>query len=254
MNDQVERARRFRELHQRGNPVILFNAWDAGSAKAVAEAGAKAIATGSWSVAAADGYEDGEKIPLAVALANLERIVGSVELPVTFDLETGYGDIANAVRQAVAAGAIGFNYEDGRIGEEGLYPIDEQSARIRAARAAADAQIKGVFINARTDMFLRAEASTHSDEMVEEALRRADAYAQAGADGLFVPGLADPAKIARICEKSPLPVNIMGRPGVTKPSELARLGVARISYGPFPYRLAMEALKRAAAEAMVAMT
>lgn len=250
MKNQTELAQRFRQLHRPGKPIVLFNAWDAGSAKAVAETGAKAIATGSWSVAAAFGFEDGEKLPFALALANLERIVNAVELPVTFDVEAGYGDVASAARQAVAAGAIGFNYEDGLIGEKGLQPIEEQSARIRAARAAADELVKGVYINARTDMFLQAEASTHSDAMVEEALRRADAYAQAGADGLFVPGLADPAKIARICEKSPLPVNIMGRPGVTKVSELASLGVARISYGPFPYLLAMESLKRAATEAM----
>lgn len=250
MKDQAERARLFRELHQPGNPVVLFNAWDAGSAKVIAETGAKAIATGSWSVAAAYGYEDGEKIPLPVALANLERIVSCVDLPVTFDLEAGYGDIASALRQAVAAGAIGCNYEDGRIGQEGLHPIAEQSARIREARAAADSVLKGVFINARTDMFLHADPSTHSDAMVEEALLRADAYAQAGADGLFVPGLADPKKIARICKESPVPVNIMLRPGIAKLSDVAKLGVARISYGPFPYRLAMEALKRAAAEAM----
>lgn len=250
MKNQSDMAQRFRELHQRGNPVVLFNAWDAGSAKAVAEAGAKAIATGSWSVAAADGYEDGEKIPFAAALANLERIVSCVDLPVTFDIEAGYGDIAKSVREAIAAGAIGFNYEDGRIGHDGLHPIDEQSARIREARAAADEQLKGVFINARTDMFLHTDPSTHTDAMVEEALQRADAYAKAGADGLFVPGIVEPAKIARICEKSPLPVNIMGKPDVTRPKGLAKLGVARISYGPFPYLLAMEALKNAAAEAM----
>lgn len=250
MKNQAELAQRFRDLHRRGDPVILFNAWDAGSAKAVADAGAKAIATGSWSVAAAQGYADGEKLPLAFAIANLERIVSCVDLPVTIDVEAGYGAIAKTVQQAVTAGAVGINYEDGLIGEEGLQPIEDQSARIREARAAADAIVKGVYINARTDMFLQSDASKHSDAMVDEALRRADAYAKAGADGLFVPGLADPAKIARICENSPLPVNIMGRPGVTKPKELAKLGVARISYGPFPYRLAMDALKRAASEAM----
>lgn len=249
MKNQLELAATFRSLHLPGKPLVLFNAWDPGSAKVVAQTGAKAIATGSWSVAAAYGYEDGEQLPLSLALENLERIVSCVEVPVTVDLEAGYGNIADAARKAIKAGAIGFNFEDGRIGAEGLQPIAAQVERIREARAAADAVVANVFINARTDMFLRAAADEHSDAMVEDALARAIAYAQAGADGLFVPGLSDTQKIRRICEHSPLPVNIMGRPGTTKASELAKLGVARISYGPFPYRLAMDALRQAASEA-----
>jgi 2-methylisocitrate lyase-like PEP mutase family enzyme len=250
MKSQLEGAQLFRVLHQPGDPLVIFNAWDAGSAKVVAETGAKAVGTGSWSVAAAFGYEDGERLPLAEAIANLERIVDSVNLPVTFDLEAGYGDISHAVRAAISAGAIGFNYEDGRMGAEGLEPIEEHAQRIRQARSTADEIIPGVFINARTDMFLRAKPEAHSDAMVEDALARADAYAKAGADGIFVPGLSDPQRIKYICERSPLPVNIMGKPGTTKRAELAKLGVARISYGPFPYRLAMEAFKKAAVEVM----
>lgn len=250
MKSQKDQAQRFRSLHQPGNPFVIFNAWDAGSAKVVAQSGAEAIGTGSWSVAAAFGYEDGEKVPFELVVANLERIVNAVELPVTLDLEAGYGDIVKCVQAAIAGGAIGFNYEDGRIGADGLEPVNEHAQRIRQARATADSIVLGVFLNARTDMFLRAKPDAHSDEMVEEALMRAHAYARAGADGLFVPGLSDPAKIKRICERSPLPVNIMGKPGVTKRSELAKLGVARISYGPFPYRLAMEALSNAASEVM----
>jgi 2-methylisocitrate lyase-like PEP mutase family enzyme len=136
------------------------------------------------------------------------------------------------------------------MGAEGLEPIEEHAQRIRQARSAADALVAGVYLNARTDMFLRAKPELHSQAMVEEALARADAYAKAGADGLFVPGLSDPEKIRFICDRSPLPVNIMGKPGATKRAELAALGVARISYGPFPYRLAMEALKKAAEEGM----
>lgn len=128
--------------------------------------------------------------------------------------------------------------------------MDAHAQRIRLARSAVNALVAGVFINARTDMFLRSKPELHSQAMVEEALTRADAYAKAGADGLFVPGLADPEKIRFICNRSPLPVNIMSKPGVTKRAELAALGVARISYGPFPYRLAMEALSKAAMEAM----
>lgn len=250
MTNRMAQAHRFRELHVRGNPLVLFNAWDPGSAKAVADAGAGAIATGSWSVAAAYGFEDGEKIPWPLALANLERIISSIDLPVTVDLESGYGDCARIAREAVSAGAIGFNFEDGKLGQEGLYSLDEQSARIRSARAAADDTLSGVFINARTDIFLRADPSTHSDRMVDEAVQRAKAYADSGADGFFVPGLVEPKKIARICEATPLPVNVMARPGAFTRSELAKLGVARISYGPHPYLLAMTALKQAAKEAM----
>lgn len=245
MSKQEAHARRFRDLHRKGHPVVLFNVWDAGSAKIVAETGAEALATGSWSVAAAHGFEDGEKIPLPLALANLQRIVAAADLPVSFDLESGYGDVGATVRQAVAAGAIGFNLEDSIPAERTLYSVDAQSRRIRDTRAGADELISGAFINARTDIFLIADASTHTDEMVEDALARASAYADAGADGFFVPGLVDHEKIARICEKSPLPVNVMARPDASV-KRFAELGVARVSFGPHPYFLAMKALREAA--------
>jgi 2-methylisocitrate lyase-like PEP mutase family enzyme len=249
LKNRAEQAKQFRALHARGNPIVLFNIWDAGSAKAVAEAGAKAIATGSWSVAAAHGFPDGESIPWALALANLERIARSTDLPVTADIETGYDDVATTVRQTIAAGAIGCNFEDGIIGAEGLRSIEDQSARLRASRAAADESLPGVFINARTDVFLRADPSTHSDQMVDEVIARAAAYARAGADGLFVPGLLDAKRIERICAQSSLPVNVMLRPGDAVKA-FAKLGVARVSYGPNPFRLAMAALRQAASEAM----
>jgi 2-methylisocitrate lyase-like PEP mutase family enzyme len=247
--ERAEQARQFRAFHVRGNPIVLFNIWDAGSAKVVAEAGAKAIATGSWSVAAAHGFPDGESIPGALALANLERIARSTDLPVTADIETGYDDVATTVRQTIAAGAIGFNFEDGIIGADGLRSIEDQSARLRASRAAADESLPGVFINARTDVFLRADPSTHSDQMVDEVIARAAAYASAGADGLFVPGLLDARRIERICAQSSLPVNVMLGPSDAVKA-FAKLGVARVSYGPNPFRLAMSALRQAASEAM----
>jgi 2-methylisocitrate lyase-like PEP mutase family enzyme len=250
LSQQIKHAARFRELHQRGTPLALFNVWDPGSAKTIAETGAKALATGSWSVAASHGFEDGENIPLPLALANLQRIVAAVDLPVSIDLESGYEDVAATVRQAVAAGAIGFNLEDSIVAEQELYSIDEQCARIRAARAAADEILDGVFINARTDIFLLADASTHSTDMVEHALARAQAYAAAGADGFFVPGLVDLEKIARICSECPLPVNVMARPGSISVRDFAKVGVARVSYGPHPYRLAMAALRQAALDAV----
>ena len=195
LHEQVERADNFRRMHIKGDPLVLFNIWDAGSARIVASAGAKAIATGSWSVAAAQGFRDGQTLPLTVALENLARIVASVSLPVTIDLEAGYGDapavVADTVSRAIAAGAIGFNLEDQVIGADGLYSIKDQSRRIDAARHAANHTGVSAFINARTDLFLKTAAERHDERMVDAALERAKAYADAGASGLFVPGLVD---------------------------------------------------------------
>jgi len=247
---QTDRAKTFHALHAPGNPVVLLNVWDAGSAQVVALAGARAIATGSWSVAAAHGYTDGENLPLELALANLRRIVGAVSLPVTLDLEAGYGrtpaEVLAAVSGAIEAGAVGFNLEDRIIGEEGLYPAEDQCARIRVARAAAEDAAIPAFINARTDLFLKAHRADHDERLLDAALQRGAAYAGAGASGLFVPGLVDGPLIERLCRESALPVNVLVLPGAPPAGRLADLGVARISHGPGPYRLALGALEEAA--------
>lgn len=247
-------ARRFHQLHVPGAPLVLFNAWDAGSARAIAAAGAAAIATGSWSVAAAHGYEDGERMPFALALANLRRIVAAVELPVTVDLESGYGEstdaVAATVAAAIAAGAVGCNLEDSHPDDGRLRDPGEQAARIAAARAAAADAGVDAFINARTDVFFQKPAEAHDAAMADEALARARRYADAGASGLFVPGLADDTLIARICAEAPLPVNVMAKPLSPPRARLSELGVARISHGPGPYRGAMRWLQQAAEDAM----
>ena len=188
---QVAQADAFRRLHIPGDPVVIFNAWDAGSARAVAAAGAKAIGTGSWSVAAAHGFPDGEQLPLELAIANLERIVRAVDLPVSIDLEAGYGprpeDVSRSVTLAIRAGAIGINLEDGLDDEKGIRGLEDQVARVRAARAAADSLGVPLYINARTDFFLQAEPAQHDAKLVAAAKERATAYAAAGASGLFVP-------------------------------------------------------------------
>jgi len=142
MITQSEHAHLLNDLHIKGDPLILFNIWDAGSAKALQEIGAKVIATGSWSVAAAHGYDDGEKLSFDLALANLRRIIASVDLPVTIDLEGGYGQspvqVQETVTKVIEAGAVGINFEDQIIDDEGLYSIEDQCARITAARAAAE--------------------------------------------------------------------------------------------------------------------
>jgi 2-methylisocitrate lyase-like PEP mutase family enzyme len=252
--NQSERAQLFARLHVKGDPLVLFNVWDAGSAKAVESIGAQALATGSWSVATADGYIDAESIPLDTLLANLRRIVACVTLPVSLDFEGGYArqpaDLQANITQVIEAGAIGINFEDQIVGGEGLYSVEEQVTRIAALRQAADQFGVPLFINARTDIFLQAPPEQHSDAHLEAAIRRAHAYAEAGGSGFFAPGLADAARIERLCAASPLPVNIMFLPYAPAPRQLAELGVARISYGPRPYRLVIEALKEAGRKAL----
>jgi len=248
MQMQSERARWFNALHVRGTPLVLFNVWDAGSAAVVSKAGARAIATGSWSVATANGFDDGEAVPLDLVIANLERIVRAVDLPVTVDLEGGYGvapqAVAATVTRALQAGAIGFNFEDRVVGGNGLHSTIMQATRIGAAREAAEALGIPAFINARTDLFL--QSNTHDAALVADALERARRYAEAGASGLFVPGLADENLIESLCAASSLPVNLMIAANSPPVARLAEVGAARLSHGPGPYRLAMRALAEAA--------
>ena len=251
--NQKEKAEAFKSLHVKGSPVILFNIWDAGSARTIEQAGAKAIATGSWSVAAAQGFDDGEEIPLTLVLTNIKRIVDSVSLPVTLDFETGYATDLSSLKEnisnVIAAGAIGINFEDRIISSDDLQTIENQSARIKAVREAADEASIPLFINARTDVFLKTYPAKHDEGQLEEALQRAAAYAEAGGSGLFAPGLRDPELIKQLCERSPLPVNILVLPDTPPTKTMAELGVARISYGASPYRQMTEALKQAAEKA-----
>ncbi len=255
MEIQIKRANLLTNLHVKGDPLILFNIWDPGSAQVVQEAGAKAIATGNWSVAAAHGYEDGEKLPFDVALANLQRISSKVNLPVTFDLEGGYGKspekIKENITKVIEAGAVGVNFEDQIIGGEckGLYSIKDQCIRIKAIHDAAERASIPIFINARTDIFLN--ALDQNENSLEEALNRAFAYAEAGANGFFVPGLKNIKHIEKLCKLLQLPVNIMILSDTPSLKELAEAGVARISYGPNPYSQLMKVLKANANEAFI---
>lgn len=248
MTTQIERANLLKKLHVKGNPLVLFNIWDAGSAKAIQETGAKVIATGSWSVAAAHGYADGEKLPFDLVLANIQRIIASVDIPVTIDLEGGYGksptEVCDNVIRIIEAGAVGINFEDQIVDEEELYSIEDQCARIKAIRAAA--KNVPLFINARTDIFLKKMAT---QEYLEAAIIRANAYAEAGANGFFAPGLNKASYIETLCKRSPLPVNIMVMSDTPSTKDLAVLGVARISYGPNPYCQVMDFLKEIAGKA-----
>lgn len=250
MTDQKQKAEQFRALHVPGNPLVLFNAWDPGSAKAIAAGGAKAVATSSWSFANANGFTDGEKIPLSLAIDNLRRIVGATDLPVTIDLESGYGDTPEVVGEsiclAVEAGAVGCNLEDSFPANGTLREPAKQCDRIRRAWQTADAARIRFFLNARTDVFFQTSSKQHDSAMVAAAVERARAYADAGADGLFAPGLADMSLIAQLAKASPLPLNIMVGDATPSLRALAEHGVARVSYGPRPYLMAMKALEDAA--------
>jgi len=245
--NQEEKAKRFARLHVKGAPLVLYNAWDAGSARSVLEAGAKAIATSSWSVAAAQGYQDGEAIPIELVEEIVGRIAVSVDAPVTVDFEGGYSaddsELADSISRLIDLGVIGINFEDRVVKGSGLYSIDRQVRRLGAIRNTAEQKRVDLFVNARTDVFFE---HGENAEAVEEALERAEAYAAAGASGFFIPGLTEDALIEQLCEAVSLPVNVMVMDGVPSNERLARLGVARISYGPIPYVNAMRALQQEA--------
>lgn len=242
----------FAKLHVPGDPLVLFNAWDAGSAEAVAKSGAKAIATGSASVAMANGFGDGEQVPLELALANAARVVKAVELPVTIDFEGGYAKDSSGLtangRRLAETGAIGCNFEDQMVGTDQLYDIVEQADRIAALRVGVGDDF---FINARTDLFLKAKAEAHDSSLADQAIERGKAYAAAGASGLFIPGLADLSLVERICSAVDLPVNAMHLPGGPSRSDWAGAGIARVSHGPFPY-MAMQKWMTEEAQAALA--
>ena len=236
-------AQRFRALHQTGQPLLLPNAWDAGSAALFADLGFNAIATTSGGVAWSLGYADGECVPLAELLTVVRRIVRVVDVPVTVDFEAGFGVtpvlVGESVRALLDTGAVGLNLEDG-IAHASLRPLDEAAARIAAARKAADAAAVPAFINARVDNWIVGGAD--GDALFDDAVQRARAYLDAGADGIYPIALADPDTIRRFCAAVPAPVNVGARAGLPDLAALGRLGVARVSTAT---RLAMVALAAA---------
>ena len=239
----------FAALHVPGDPVVLYNIWDAGSALAVVAAGAKALATGSHPVADANGWPDGEQVPIDFVFANATRIVGAVEVPLTVDFESAYSTDpeeggANVARLK-ATGAVGCNFEDQVIGGEGVHPLNLQVKRIAAIRRAVGSDF---YINARTDLFLKTQ--TYDDALIDQVVERGRAFADAAASGFFVPRLADPAQIERVVREVPLPLNVIAFPGAPDKKVWASAGVARISHGPFPHRALMAKLTEMAAAAI----
>lgn len=249
--DQQTKAVTFRGLHADG-VLVLPNAWDAGSAAMIAGAGAKAIATTSAGVSWAQGRSDGQHLTRDEMVAIVGRIAETVDVPVTADVEGGYGlgpdDVAETVRAAIGAGVVGINLEDSRPDGD-LFAPAAQADRIQAARtAAAEAGLPELFVNLRTDVFLFGIGAPEG--RLDDVLARADAYTAAGADGLFVPGLLDLETIEAITSKVSLPVNVMVGEGAPDVATLAGVGVRRISLGMAVAQAAYTVARQAAVEAL----
>ena len=235
-------AATFHDLHK--DFLILPNAWDAGSAKVVELAGAKAIATSSAAVAWSLGHADGHHLPVKKLLRTVKAIARVVNVPVTADAEGGYSDdpaeVAETVAALIGAGAVGINLEDGAA------PHDLHLRKIEAARGAGERAGVKLFINARTDVYLKQLAVPEA--AAEESIRRGRAIRDAGASGLFVPGIVNAEEIAAVVKGVDLPLNVMGRPGLPKLAELKTLGVRRLSAATSVFNAAMEAARVATAE------
>ncbi|WP_328299752.1 isocitrate lyase/phosphoenolpyruvate mutase family protein [Streptomyces sp. NBC_00435] len=242
----TEKALRLRALG--GGLLVLPNAWDAGSAAVIEAAGASAIATTSGGVAWSIGRGDGQQATRAEMLEAAARIVAAVDVPVTVDIEGGYEDVAATVREVVSLGAVGINLEDSKAAGGPLHTAAEQAGRIRAARAAAaGAGLPELVINARTDVFLFGIGEESG--RLSDVLARIEAYAAAGADGIFVPGLLDLDTLGQIA-RGPLPVNVMAGPGGPSVAELAKAGVRRVSVGTGVAQAAYTAARTAAVEVL----
>lgn len=247
----VQRAERLRELHRPGEPLVLVNVWDVLGARVVAAQGARAVATASWAMSAAAGRSDGEGLDLSENLTVVARIAAAVDLPVTGDLERGYGrtpeHVATSVLRLLTAGAVGCNIEDSLVqlgrpsAGSGLRPVAEQVQRLAAARAAGRRAGVPLVLNARTDVVARGGE-------VDDAVRRGLAYLDAGADCVFVLGVHDLPDVRRLADAFEGRLNVLGRPGMPSIAELADAGVCRISIGSSGPGIAYAAFGRAAAQ------
>lgn len=249
---QPERAAYFRQLHTAGRPLVLPNAWDAASARVIELAGAPAIASTSAGVSWAHGRGDGQGLRREEMIQAIRRMVQTVAIPVTADIEGGYGsgstqDVAETVRAVIAIGAVGINLEDspGRDGEVLLAP-EAQVERIRAARDATTAAGGDLVINARTDVYLFQVGAPET--RFDAAVQRANLYRAAGADCLFVPGVIDAETITALVRAIDGPLNIMAMPGAPSVAQLGQIGVARVSVGPAIAQAALATTQRAARE------
>jgi 2-methylisocitrate lyase-like PEP mutase family enzyme len=247
---QTKNAAAFRALHAAPEILLLPNVWDAASARIIEAAGFPAIATSSAGVAFSLGYPDGQKIPKEEMFAAVARIAKAVNVPVTADVESGYGNspeaAADTARAVIAAGAVGMNLEDAEETAPPLVDLTLQLEKIKAVREAAAALHVPLVLNARTDVYLLQVGEPGG--RYDEALRRLSAFRDAGADCVFVPGIGDAATIGRFVSDLRCPVNILAGPGSPPIPELRKLGVARVSLGSSTMRASLGVLRRVASE------
>jgi 2-methylisocitrate lyase-like PEP mutase family enzyme len=245
------KADAFRNMHHAPPLLVLPNAWDAVTARLFVQVGARAIATTSAGIAAALGYADGQNVPKELMMQAIARIANAVSVPVTADIESGYADspkgLGESMRAVINAGAIGVNLEDA-TGDtsQPLFALEEQIERIRAAREAADDVNIPVVINARTDVYL--EKVGEPATRFAEAVRRLNAYRQAGADCLFVPGLTDMPTLIQLVHSVRGPLNVLAGPGMPPVADLQRIGIARLSVGSAIMRATLAVARDAADE------
>lgn len=238
MSALSEKATSFAALHTAPEILRVVNIWDVVSAKAIAALPeTKALATAGHSVAATFGYEDGENIPLDVMLDMVGRIVAAVDVPVTADLDAGFGNPGETTRRAIGVGVVGANVEDR------VKPFDEAVAAVEAVIAAGEAEGVPFVLNARTDVFVKG-GDRPLDDKIADAVKRGRAFLDAGATSVFVPGLLDADTTKRLVEGlGEQRLSVIGFPGALPAAEYEKLGVARISYGPLTQRVALTALQ-----------
>jgi len=250
MASLAEKAEAFRSLHRGPRPLVLPNAWDVPSARVFEDAGFPAVATSSAGVMVSHGYPDGEEMPRRELLAVVARIAERLSVPLSADIVAGFGGspeaVATTVERVLDAGAVGINLEDLRPSHDRLFRLDTQLRRLEAVRRVATQRGVPLVVNARTDAFRHAPGE--EEERLREAIRRATAYRDAGADCVYPMGVTDAASIAMFVDALRCPVNVMVRPGLPPLSELEKLGVKRVSFGPSASYAALGLLRRASRE------
>lgn len=245
------KAEAFRAMHRGGEILVLANAWDAASARMIEQAGFGAVATTSAGIAFSLGYPDGQRISRDEMLAVVKRIAAAVKVPVTADVEAGYGkrpeDAAQTAQKVIEAGAVGMNLEDAT--EDEKHPLADlalQLERIAAVKQASQSMGVPIVLNARTDVYLLEVGP--AEKRYDESLRRLAAFRDAGADCVFLPGVRDREIIGRLVQDLGCPVNILAGPGGPSIAELQKLGVARVSLGSWPMRATLGLVRKMAKE------
>ncbi|MFC7393987.1 isocitrate lyase/PEP mutase family protein [Scopulibacillus cellulosilyticus] len=244
--DHSLKAKKFSKLHKQNTVFVLPNAWDVISAKIFEECGFEAIGTTSAGIAASLGFKDGQNIPLEKMIGTIKNIVSSVNIPVSADIEAGYGstvnEVLNTVKRVIEAGAVGINIEDGTGDpEHPVFDISLQKEKIKAIKNLSISTDTALFINARTDMYWLDVGNPY--QRFQETIKRAEAYEEAGADCIFVPGLNDLEVIRALRQKISCPINLLVSPEMPSTTELSKIGIERLSCGSAPFRSTVTLLK-----------